>query len=465
LFAGHGFAERIVMKRTLALLLALTFAVCVAPAQAAFHLFRIDQVYSNADGTVQYVAMREVTGSDGESFWQGNLLTTTGAAGGMQQFQFPSNLPSQSTASRSVLIATSGFAALGLVAPDYTVPDHFLPTAGGTLSYASGVDQIALPALPSDGATAIDRNGTHVPATPKNFAGATTTLTASAPVINYQGLWWNSPAGSESGWGINFAHQGDIIFATWFTYDMNGKAWWLSMTAPRIGSNAYAGTLFQTTGPAFNSVPFSPASVVRAPVGSASLTFTDANTAQFAYTVNGVMQAKTLTRQVFGILPACTFGAQPNLALATNYQDLWWASPAGSESGWGINLTEQSNVIFGTWFTYDLDGSPLWLSVTATNTAAGVFMGTLFRTTGPPFDAMPFDPAKVVRTPVGTATFTFSDGNNATFAYTVNGISQAKAITRQVFVAPGTVCQDTMADASMSPPPPGMGYPGGYGPP
>src|SRR6185437_11502177 len=128
LFAVHGFAERNVMKRTLALLLALAFAVCVAPAQAAFHLFRIDQVYSNADGTVQYVVMREVTGSDGEGFWQGNLLTTTGAAS-------------------------------GLVAPDYTVPDHFLPTTGGTLNYASGVEQIVLPALPSDGATAIDGNG------------------------------------------------------------------------------------------------------------------------------------------------------------------------------------------------------------------------------------------------------------------------------------------------------------------
>src|SRR6185312_17220634 len=34
-------------------------------------------------------------------------------------------------------------------------------------------------------------------------------LAAAAP--NYQGLWWASPAGSESGWGINFAHQGDII--------------------------------------------------------------------------------------------------------------------------------------------------------------------------------------------------------------------------------------------------------------
>jgi hypothetical protein len=48
---------------------------------------------------------------------------------------------------------------------------------------------------------------------------------------NYEGLWWNAPGGSESGWGINFAHQGDVIFATWFTYDVNGKAMWLTMSA------------------------------------------------------------------------------------------------------------------------------------------------------------------------------------------------------------------------------------------
>jgi hypothetical protein len=51
-----------------------------------------------------------------------------------------------------------------------------------------------------------------------------------------------------------------------------------------------------------------------------------------------------------------------------------------------------------------------------------------------------FDPAAVARTPVGTATFTFGDGANATIAYTVDGIAQTKSITREVFAAPGTVC-------------------------
>jgi hypothetical protein len=157
--------------------------------------------------------------------------------------------------------------------------------------------------------------------------------------------------------------------------------------------------------------------------------------------VNGVSQTKAITRQVFGALPACTFGAQTDLSLATNYQDLWWATPAGSESGRGVNLTQQGDTIFATWFTYDTDGSPLWLSATASRTGSSTFSGTLYRTSGPAFSAVPFDPSRVTRTPVGTLALAFTNGDAATFAYTVNGVSQAKAIARQVFRAPGTICR------------------------
>ncbi|HLX29578.1 MAG TPA: hypothetical protein VKV24_13940 [Casimicrobiaceae bacterium] len=261
-------------------------------------------------------------------------------------------------------------------------------------------------------------------------------------LANFQGLWWAAPAGSESGWGINFAHQGDVIFATWFTYDNTRKAWWLSMTASKVAPGTYSGTLYQTHGPPFSAMPFDPALVTRAAVGTGSLTFSDVNDAQFAYTVNGVSRMKTLTREAYASpMPICASVGAANFAAATNYQDLWWAAPPGSESGWGINLTQQGDVIFATWFTYDLDGTPLWLSVTATSSGGSVFTGMLYRTTGPAFDAVPFDPAAVVRTPVGSATFTFSDGANAVFAYTVNGVAQMKAITREVFVAPGTLCK------------------------
>ena len=67
--------------------------------------------------------------------------------------------------------------------------------------------------------------------------------------------------------------------------------------------------------------------------------------------------------------------------------------------------------------------------------------GAIYRPTGPAFSAVPFDPTKVTRTSVGSASITFADGNAATFAYTVNGVTQTKPMTRYVFRAPGTVCR------------------------
>jgi hypothetical protein len=271
-------------------------------------------------------------------------------------------------------------------------------------------------------------------------------MLAGVSDINVQGLWWAAPAGSESGWGINFAHQGDTIFATWFTYAPSGKGLWLAMTAPKIAPNTYGGTLYTTTGPAFSAPSFSPAQVVPTAVGTGMLSFSDASNGRFSYMVNFALQTKAITREAFGTLPSCA-PASMSLAAATNYQDLWWAAPAGTESGWGINLTHQGDTIFATWFTYNVDHTPLWLAVTAPKIATGAYAGTLYQTTGPSFDAVPFNSAHVVATPVGSARFIFSDGNNASFHYQLmlgNPVviaDQTRQITREVFHAPGTLCQ------------------------
>jgi hypothetical protein len=271
--------------------------------------------------------------------------------------------------------------------------------------------------------------------------------------VNYQGLWWSAPAGVESGWGINFAHQGDTIFASWFTYDLAGNGMWLVMSATKTANGVYTGTLYQLTGgPAFDAIPFpplgSPGGAVGTAVGTGTLAFADANSGTFAYTVNSITQTKAITREDFGPRPTCIFGAQSNLAQATNYQDLWWATPPGSESGWGINLTHQGDTIYATWFTYDHDHTPMWLVAGAQKIGPGTYSGTLLRTVGPPFNAMPFppigSPGGATGTTVGTATFTFSDGNNASFAYTVqlagmpSAVTQTKLITREIFGPPGS---------------------------
>jgi hypothetical protein len=117
------------------------------------------------------------------------------------------------------------------------------------------------------------------------------------------------------------------------------------------------------------------------------------------------------------------------------------AAPAGSEAGWGLNLTQQGDVIFLTWFTYATDGTPMWVFASAPKTGPGVYAGTIYRTTGPPFNAMPFLASNVVATEAGKVTLTFTDGKTGTFAYTLDGVAQTKPITRQILVPPGTVCQ------------------------
>ncbi len=358
----------------------------------------------------------------------------------------------QMSAAKSVDVVNDASATLPLtVGGTSTTSPEFLVSGGtcGAAPLAPGagckVMVAARPALSGTRTAELQiatSDGTYrVPLTMDGYAPPT------PPSFNVQGVWWASPAGTESGWGLNVAHQGDTIFASWFTYDASGRDWWLVMTAIKSGPNAYSGTFYETRGPAFNAVPWSPPAVVKSAAGSGTLSFSDPNNGTFSYSVGGVVQTKAITRQVFGALPTCTWGGQPDLTQATNYQDLWWAAPAGTESGWGVNLNHQGDTIFATWFTYDLDGSPLWLVATAPRTGANSFGGDVYRTSGPAFSAIPFDPAGVVATKVGTATFTFKDGNNATFAYSVQlpgmaaPAAQAKAITREVFAPPGTACK------------------------
>jgi hypothetical protein len=62
--------------------------------------------------------------------------------------------------------------------------------------------------------------------------------------------------------------------------------------------------------------------------------------------------------------------------------------------------------------------------------------GTLYRTVGPPIDMSPWDPARVTPIAVGSVSLTFTEANSGTLAYTVDGISGSKPITRQAFATP-----------------------------
>ena len=442
------------MNRALTVCIALAASLASALASAEFHLFQIEQVYSNASGSIQFVVLHEFAGANDEHLLSGRSLVSNGP-GGTRTLVFPNNLPSRLTAGRHALIATQGFADLGLVAPDYIIPEGFVPLTAGTLNYA-GVDAVSYASLPTDGTMALTRTGSLATNLATNFAGQSATVNPSAPppppppaaASNFQGMWVAVPA--EVGWGINFTHQGNAIFASWFTYDTSGRPWWLTMTALQQPDGSFAGDIDQTRGPPFSASPFL-GPIQHDFIGSGRLTFTDANNGTFAYIVNGFSQTKALTRFVFASpVPTCTFNSPMPMSQALNYQGMW---AAAGEGGWGINFTHQGDVIFASWFTYDAAGNPWWLTATLPRVggttgpygepmAGRTYIGSLDATTGPPFNSVPFDSSRVTHdTSVGIASLTFAHGASVTFDYTVNGVRQIKVLEPFVFRAPGTVCQ------------------------
>ena len=86
---------------------------------------------------------------------------------------------------------------------------------------------------------------------------------------------------------------------------------------------------------------------------------------------------------------------------STDYTDLWWSG--GSESGWGINLVQQGEVIFATMFVYANDNTAHWYSASAllpVGSSTTNFSGELTESRGPWLGNPTFDPNTVTRTTV-----------------------------------------------------------------
>jgi Repeat of unknown function (DUF5648) len=188
--------------------LALACALAAGPAMATFHTYQIFSIFSNADGTVQYIVLHEALGFNGQNALHGHVLSSS-SGGNNQLYVFPSDLPGGEpgdgygggmmlapTASTYVLIATQGFANLNLVTPDYVVPNGFIPLTNGTINYA-GVDQISYAALPTDGTSAINRNVTSIQNLATNFAGNSASVMAAVQppgtvvAVEYYYAAWN----------------------------------------------------------------------------------------------------------------------------------------------------------------------------------------------------------------------------------------------------------------------------------
>ena len=126
-FTGNGEDGSVMLRKLLTWILALWMnAAMVGECAAAFHTWQISEIYSNADGTVQFIELSNI--SNGENFVHGQVMTATGTA--TKTFTIPTDLnPTLPSANRKFLIGTQGFANLGIVTPDYIMPPGFLTVA------------------------------------------------------------------------------------------------------------------------------------------------------------------------------------------------------------------------------------------------------------------------------------------------------------------------------------------------
>lgn len=148
---------------------------------------------------------------------------------------------------------------------------------------------------------------------------------------------------------------------------------------------------------------------------------------------------RPLTRALtLALLAAPALGhAQAVMKTAT-----WW-NP--SESGWGMFTLDQGSALAAGWFTYDSDGEPTWFLLSGVAPQAdGSYRGDLLRFSGVPYPQIAgqaADPPTVL----GQGTLRFQSETAMTFAYTVNGQSTTKSLTRFGFNGKDLLCKSSTA--------------------
>ena len=184
--------------------LGLAIALRSPPACAFVHLWDFVEIFSNADGSVQFVEMSTVGASE-RVLTAAVVRSLASFQAGEPDFQFSRNLVG-STANRRLLLATQGFASSpGAVAPDFILPDDFFEIGGDTLTLRSAGQLTTVydtlswgpglgRPLPSDGILSLQRVGSGptlrfeaLPNSPTNFAGQTGALVpepASAALVS-----------------------------------------------------------------------------------------------------------------------------------------------------------------------------------------------------------------------------------------------------------------------------------------
>lgn len=166
------------------------FLAAAETALAGSHTWDVNEVFSNADGTIQFVELREAQGTPNETGVPGHTMSSD-----LKSFVISGPALTAPTSNKFYLLGTAAFAALpGAPTPDATIPVGTLPfffaTSGDTVDYQPW-DSFTFGSVPTNGIDSLHRLSGQAVNSPTNYAGQSGQVDASAgapPVPALDGL-------------------------------------------------------------------------------------------------------------------------------------------------------------------------------------------------------------------------------------------------------------------------------------
>ena len=201
-------------RRLAAVVCALAVVCPAGVALAGIHTWDVKEVFSNTDGTIQFVELWEADNSGAEvNVGNGTLTSTT------KSFAIGAGAVTGPTNNKHYLIGTPAFAALFNALPGNPTVDAVMPLGvlpfffnpgGDTVSFTP-YDSMVFPAIPTNGIDSYSEGGIVVANSPTNYAGQTGSVDASGggpPVV---------PSASSGAWlvGLGLLMAAGIAALVW----------------------------------------------------------------------------------------------------------------------------------------------------------------------------------------------------------------------------------------------------------
>ncbi len=187
------------------------------PTPANCHTWDVSEIFSNADGTIQFIELREPNGGCCEDGVPGHKI-----ASGKRTFTIPLPDLENPTAFKRLLFGTLGFAQLpGAPLPDYIIPSNFFYLDGDSVHYTPyDTMTFGFGELPADGINSLRPGGfgniTSINS-PTNYAGESGTVDAGTsisppPVPDGSGSTLPMTVESVNAGGTSLALAWDVSF-------------------------------------------------------------------------------------------------------------------------------------------------------------------------------------------------------------------------------------------------------------